>query len=117
MALHGNDRDACRKTFWSTGQGDGNIGRSNSLGCMSRLDREIARLAQVTEHITEGEVRVLKQRMLVERLRVDNHDTKRAEQYLDLLNQILATWLQHRDLVETRMALLTTTESLGHHGE
>ncbi|WP_201833803.1 hypothetical protein [Microvirga zambiensis] len=59
------------------------------------LDRE--HLAKAERDIAEGERRVTRQMILIEKLRHDGHDTVEAEHLLLTLETTLAEWQAHRE--------------------
>jgi len=59
------------------------------------LERE--HLAKAERDIAEGESRVTRQMLLIERMRQDGHDTAEAEKLLLTLEDTLAAWQAHRE--------------------
>lgn len=68
------------------------------------INREIAHLAQATQLISDGELRILRQRVLIAGLRADGHDTHQAERILTEFLQALGLWNAHRGLIEECLA-------------
>ena len=65
------------------------------------MDRqaEVERLGQADQHIATAERRITKQRLLVEELRADGHDTKVAEEMLRGFQENLQTLREHREII------------------
>ncbi|WP_414473117.1 hypothetical protein [Microvirga sp. M2] len=61
-------------------------------------------LARAERDIAEGERRVTRQTLLVEELRRDGRDTGEAERHLLILQETLASWYSHRDLILQELA-------------
>ena len=64
---------------------------------MPDLDLEREHLGRAERDIAEGERRVTRQMLLIERLRQEGHDTAEAEKLLLTLRETLAEWQAHRD--------------------
>jgi len=60
-------------------------------------DRERADLAKAEYDIAEGEKRITRQILLIEKMRQDGHDLTEAEALLLTLRGTLAAWEAHRD--------------------
>jgi len=54
-------------------------------------------LAKAERDIAEGERRITKQTLLIEKLREDGHDVTEAEKLLQTLQETLTEWEAHRD--------------------
>ena len=54
-------------------------------------------LAKAERDIAEGERRITKQTLLIEKLREDGHDVAEAEKLLQTLQETLTEWEAHRD--------------------
>ncbi|MFC1458461.1 hypothetical protein ACETIH_17500 [Microvirga arabica] len=63
------------------------------------LDQERHHLIQADRHLTEGEQRITAQLVLIERLGHQGSDTTRAEELLRLLEDTMALWQDHRQLI------------------
>lgn len=65
------------------------------------MDRnaEVERLGQADRHITVAEEHIPKQRLLLDTLRKDGHDTKIAEDMLNGFEQHLKTLHEHREII------------------
>lgn len=65
------------------------------------MDRnvEVERLGQADRHITIAEQHISKQRVLVDELRVDGHDTKTAEEMLKGFEDNLKILREHRAII------------------
>jgi len=65
------------------------------------MDREaeVERLGQSDRHIATAEQHITKQRLLLDNLRADGHDTKVAEEMLTGFEHNLKTLLEHRELI------------------
>ena len=61
----------------------------------SNVERE--HLAKAERDIAEGERRITKQALLIEKLREDGHDVTEAEKLLQTLQDTLTEWEAHRD--------------------
>ena len=59
------------------------------------LERE--HLAKAERDIAEGERRVTRQMLLIEKMRQDGHNTAEAEKLLLALEDTLAEWQAHRE--------------------
>ncbi|MBV8577293.1 MAG: hypothetical protein JOZ58_19910 [Acetobacteraceae bacterium] len=66
---------------------------------MPDLAAERAHLAKANRDIAEGEKRIIAQIHRLECLRHDGHETDQAELLLVNLQQTLAVWKTHRDLI------------------
>lgn len=73
---------------------------------MDELAQERFNLTQADRHIVEGEERVSRQRLLIERLRQDGQPTEVAEQHLSTLLDTMAEWWDHRDAIFARIHVL-----------
>jgi len=73
---------------------------------MADLGKEKADLAKADRDITEGEKRVAKQILEVERLRRMGHNTTEAERSLKIYRETLRVWREHRALIEESIAAL-----------
>jgi hypothetical protein len=65
------------------------------------MDRqmELAHLRLADRHIAEGELRIVAQDMLVERMRAALLPLGPAEDYLALLRDTMAGWQRHRSMI------------------
>lgn len=70
------------------------------------LEMERGHLAKADRDIVDGERRITAQQLLIEQLRVDEHDTSEAERLLLTLRQTLEAWQSHRDLILQAIARL-----------
>ncbi len=61
------------------------------------IERE--HLSQAERHIVEGEERITRQMILIDKLRLDGHDVVEAERLLVTLRETLVAWHGHRDEV------------------
>jgi hypothetical protein len=70
------------------------------------LDREMImeHLSTADRHVAEGEMHVERQRILVENLARDRHDTKQAEALLKQFEEVLALHMQDRDRLLKELA-------------
>jgi len=69
-------------------------------------------LEMAARHVREGEINVKRQCELVEKLRIDGHDTKEAEELLAEFEAILAQHKQHLELIrETEIRRRQTATS------
>jgi len=59
------------------------------------IERE--HLSKAERDIAEGEERISRQMILIDRLRQDGHDVAGAERLLVILQETLAVWQAHRD--------------------
>lgn len=73
---------------------------------MLDLATEKTELAKANRDITEGEDRIRHQAELVQRLRAAGQDMAVAERLLVTLQQTLAAWKDHRDLILMAIARL-----------
>ncbi len=73
---------------------------------MSEIEREKADLAKADQDIAEGEVRITRQREMVEQLRGARQDLAQAEALLDNLREALTAWKGHRTQILARIRLL-----------
>lgn len=73
---------------------------------MNEIEREKADLAKADQDIAEGEVRITRQREMVEQLRGARHDLAQAEALLDNLREALNAWKGHRTQILARIRLL-----------
>ena len=64
---------------------------------MADPDLEREHLGKAERDIAEGERRITRQMVLIERLRQDGHDTAEAEKLLLTLRETLAEWQTHRE--------------------
>ena len=62
----------------------------------ARLARERADLAKAERDVVAGEMRVTRQMLRIEALRVGGHDTAQAERQLTVFEATLAEWNAHR---------------------
>ncbi|GJE42464.1 hypothetical protein F6X53_05285 [Methylobacterium soli] len=74
---------------------------------MINLEQENDHLAQVDQHIAEGDLRVTEQIALIERMTKDGQDTASATELLRALKEMLEQWRWHRHLILDRIAQLT----------
>jgi hypothetical protein len=65
------------------------------------LERE--HLAQADRHIAEAKNRIARQKEAIERLKQDGHETDLAEKWLDILEDTLATFERHREIILKRL--------------
>lgn len=65
------------------------------------MDRqmELAHLRLADRHIAEGEIRIVAQLALVDRLRARQQPIGPAEDLLDLLRRTIVMWNHHRSLI------------------
>ncbi|WP_298961773.1 hypothetical protein [uncultured Methylobacterium sp.] len=65
------------------------------------MDRTAAlrRLGEIENHIAEADRHVMAQRFLVERLRMTRQDSHEAERLLRAMQETLAVFHQHRELI------------------
>jgi hypothetical protein len=65
------------------------------------MDRQIesAHLRLADRHIAEGELRIVAQVDLVERMRAKEQPLGPAEDFLELLRSTLAGWQHHRSMI------------------
>jgi hypothetical protein len=70
------------------------------------VDREMImeHLSTAERHVAEGEMHVERQRILVENLARDRHDTKQAEALLKQFEEVLALHMQDRDRLLKELA-------------
>jgi hypothetical protein len=70
------------------------------------VDREMImeHLSTADRHVAEGEMHVERQRILVENLARDRHDTKQAEALLKQFEEVLALHMQDRDRLLKELA-------------
>jgi hypothetical protein len=61
-------------------------------------------LSTADRHVAEGEMHVERQRILVENLARDRHDTKQAEALLKQFEEVLALHMQDRDRLLKELA-------------
>lgn len=61
------------------------------------LERE--HLAKAERDIAEGERRITRQMLLIERMHQEGHDTTEAERLLLSLRETLAEWQAHREKI------------------
>ena len=66
------------------------------------LERE--HLSKAERDITEGEARITRQMLLIDRMRRDGHDVAEAERLLLTLRETLAAWQAHRDHILRELA-------------
>jgi hypothetical protein len=59
------------------------------------IERE--HLSQAERHLSEGEERIAKQMLLIDRMRQDGHDVSEAERLLLTLRETLVAWQGHRE--------------------
>lgn len=62
-------------------------------------DREVRRLCEADQHITDAETRVSKQIAPLDELRRDGHDTSEAEATLKSFQAMLQSMCEHRDQI------------------
>lgn len=74
------------------------------------MDLEIAHLAEATQRIADGEIRILRQQFLIEELRALGNGSENAardgERLIALFGTTLAAWKAYRDLIEEAIAKL-----------
>ncbi|MBB3021536.1 hypothetical protein FHR70_004637 [Microvirga lupini] len=58
---------------------------------------ERVHLAKAERDIAEGEERITRQMLLIERMNQEGHDTAEAERLLLTLREVLAEWQAHRE--------------------
>ncbi|MCB8820905.1 hypothetical protein [Microvirga rosea] len=68
----------------------------------SAIERE--HLSRAERDITEGETRITRQMLLIERMRLDGHDVSEAERLLLTLQETLAAWQAHREQILLELA-------------
>ena len=64
---------------------------------MADPDLEREHLGKAERDIAEGERRITRQMVLIERLKQEGHDTAEAEKLLLTLRETLAEWQTHRE--------------------
>lgn len=73
---------------------------------MLPIDMERAHLAKAELDIVEGQARIDRQIELLERLRPTGQDLSQAQALLEVLQQTLQTWRDHRDEILRTIARL-----------
>jgi hypothetical protein len=63
------------------------------------LQREREDLIAADRHLAAGEQRIAEQTALIRRLAREGHDTAKAQDLLRLLEEIMMTWQDHRQLI------------------
>jgi hypothetical protein len=72
----------------------------------AQLDAEKALLIKADHDIEDGRNRLRNQEDLLLSLQTAGHDTRQAEQLVQLLRRTLIEWERHRVLIEERVAYL-----------
>jgi len=72
----------------------------------AQLDAEKALLINADHDIEDGRNRLRNQEDLLLSLQTAGHDTRQAEQLVQLLRRTLIEWERHRVLIEERVAYL-----------
>ncbi len=73
---------------------------------MDELAKEREDLAKADRDLREGAERILRQGRIVDELRRDGHDVREAERTLQLFQDTLRAWSDHRDAIIQRIAML-----------
>lgn len=70
------------------------------------MDRqmELAHLRLADRHIAEGELRIIAQAALVERMRATLQPLGPAEDFLELLRDTMVEWQRHRGMIIAALA-------------
>ena len=71
---------------------------------MPNLEHELADLAAAERHIERGRDRVERQRELVRRLEQHGHDAVDAQKLLNIMESVLRTFEEHRDMIIAAVA-------------
>jgi hypothetical protein len=66
------------------------------------IERE--HLSKAERHIAEGEERITRQMLLIDRLRREGHNVSEAERLLLTLRETLVTWQEHREEILRALA-------------
>jgi hypothetical protein len=67
------------------------------------MTREQEHLDEANQHIRETEERIANQEAIVRKLATDGHDTRRAENLLQIFRNLLASLKEHRDSINSNM--------------
>jgi len=73
---------------------------------MNDLQREREELIAADQHLVEGEQRISRQIVLIQRLAEQGCDTALAKVLLGLLEETMVTWQDHRQLILDAIARL-----------
>ena len=68
------------------------------------LATEKAHLAQAERDIAQGEQRITRQMLLIDRMRRGGHDVSEAEKLLQMLRDTMAVWQTHREDILMELA-------------
>ena len=66
--------------------------------------KERNHLAKAERDIAEGEERITRQMLLIEKMRQDGHDATEAEKMLRTLRETLSAWQEHREEILRELA-------------